>query len=83
MIGNRRDDVVVRVSDSQSIDLRFISQVESYQKTLRTLKSLIHLLKELRSAAPKQNCFLCIIACYDIQNGGSFCFLFKLFDPQK
>ena len=28
-----RDGVVVRASASQSVDLRFISQVESYQKT--------------------------------------------------
>ena len=30
---NRRDGVVVRASASQSVDLGFISQVESYQKT--------------------------------------------------
>ena len=29
----RCDDVVVRASASQSVDLRFISQVESHQKT--------------------------------------------------
>ena len=34
-IFNRRDGVVVRVSVSQSVDLGFISQVESYQKTLK------------------------------------------------
>ena len=32
---NRRDGVVVRASASQSVDLGFISQVESYQKTLK------------------------------------------------
>ena len=31
---NRRDGVVVRASASQSVDLGFISLVESYQKTL-------------------------------------------------
>ena len=31
----RRDGVVVRASVSQSVDLGFISQVESYQKTLK------------------------------------------------
>ena len=31
----RRDDVVVRASASQSVDLGLISQVESYQKTLK------------------------------------------------
>ena len=30
---NRRDDVVVRASALQSVDLGFISQVDSYQKT--------------------------------------------------
>ena len=32
---NRRDGVVVRASASQSVDLGFISLVESYQKTLK------------------------------------------------
>ena len=32
---NRRDDVVVRALASQSVDRRFIFQVESYQKTLK------------------------------------------------
>ena len=32
---HRRDGVMVRVSASQSLDLGFISQVESYQKTLK------------------------------------------------
>ena len=32
---HRRDGVVVRASTSQSVDLGFISQVESYQKTLK------------------------------------------------
>ena len=32
----RRDGVVVRASASQSVDLGFISLVESYQKTLKT-----------------------------------------------
>ena len=32
---NRRDGVVVRESASQSVDLGFISLVESYQKTLK------------------------------------------------
>ena len=32
---NRCDGVVVRVSDSQSVDLRFILHVESYQKILK------------------------------------------------
>ena len=32
---HRRDDVVVRASDSQSVDLGFIPLVESYQKTLK------------------------------------------------
>ena len=31
----RRDDVVVRASASQSVDLGFIPLVESYQKTLK------------------------------------------------
>ena len=35
IIKNRRDGVVVRMSASQSVDLGFISQVESYQKTLK------------------------------------------------
>ena len=34
-IKNRRDGVVVRASASQSVDMGFISQVESYQKTLK------------------------------------------------
>ena len=34
-IDNRRDGVVVRASASQSVDLGFISLVESYQKTLK------------------------------------------------
>ena len=33
--GNRRDGVVVRASALQSVDQRFISQVESYQKTFK------------------------------------------------
>ena len=33
---DRRDGVVVRAFASQSVDLGFISQVESYQKTLKT-----------------------------------------------
>ena len=32
---NRRDGVVVKASTLQSVDLGFISQVESYQKTLK------------------------------------------------
>ena len=32
---DRRDGVVVRASASQSVDLGFISLVESYQKTLK------------------------------------------------
>ena len=32
---NWRDSIVVRASASQSVDLGFISQVESYQKTLK------------------------------------------------
>ena len=32
---NRRDGVVVRASASQSVDLGFISLVQSYQKTLK------------------------------------------------
>ena len=32
---NRRDGVVDRASASQSVDLGFIPQVESYQKTLK------------------------------------------------
>ena len=43
----RRDGVVVRASSSQSIDLRFISQVESYQKTL---ENGIHSFPAWRSA---------------------------------
>ena len=34
---SRCDDVVVRASTSQSVDLGFISQVESYQKTLKKM----------------------------------------------
>ena len=34
-IGDRRDGVVVRASALQSVDLGFISLVESYQKTLK------------------------------------------------
>ena len=43
----RRGDVVVRVSASQSVDLGFISLVESYQKTL---KNGIHSFPAWRSA---------------------------------
>ena len=43
----RRDGVVVRASASQSVDLGFISLVESYQKTL---KNGIHSFPALRSA---------------------------------
>ena len=32
---NRRDDLVVRASASQSVDLRFNPLVESYQKTFK------------------------------------------------
>ena len=32
---NRRDGVVTKASASQSVDLAFIFQVESYQKTLK------------------------------------------------
>ena len=35
--GNRRDGVVVRASPTQSVDLGFISPVESYQKTLKLI----------------------------------------------
>ena len=35
MCSNRRDGVAVRASASQSVDLGFISLVESYQKTLK------------------------------------------------
>ena len=35
-VSSRRDGVVVRASASQSVDLGFISLVESYQKTLKT-----------------------------------------------
>ena len=45
--GNRRDGVVVRASASQSVDLGFISLVESYQKTL---KNGIHSFPAWRSA---------------------------------
>ena len=34
-VTNRRDGVVVRASASQSVDLRFIPLVESYQKTYK------------------------------------------------
>ena len=34
---NRRDGVVVRKSASQLVDMGFISQVESYQKTLKQM----------------------------------------------
>ena len=34
---DRRDGEVVRASASQSVDLGFISQVESYQKTLKKM----------------------------------------------
>ena len=34
-MGYRRDGVVIRASVSQSVDLRLISQVESYQKTFK------------------------------------------------
>ena len=44
---NRRDGVVVRASASQSVDLGFISLVESYQKTL---KNGIHSFPAGRSA---------------------------------
>ena len=44
---NRRDGVVVRASASQSVDLGFISLVESYQKTL---KNGIHSFPAWRSA---------------------------------
>ena len=43
----RRDGVVVRASASQSVDLGFISLVESYQKTL---KNGIHSFPAWRSA---------------------------------
>ena len=44
---NQRDGVVVRASASQSVDLGFISLVESYQKTL---KNGIHSFRAWRSA---------------------------------
>ena len=44
---NQRDGVVVRASALQSIDLGFVSQVESYQKTL---KNGIHSFPIWRSA---------------------------------
>ena len=44
---NRRDSVVVRASASQSVDLGFIFEVESYQKTL---KNDIHGFPAWRSA---------------------------------
>ena len=44
---NRRDGVVVGASASQSVDLGFISLVESYQKTL---KNGIHSFPAGRSA---------------------------------
>ena len=43
----RRDCVMVKASASQSVDLGFISQVESYQKTL---KNAIHSFPAWRSA---------------------------------
>ena len=43
----RRDGVVVRASASQSVDLRFIPLIESYQKTL---KNGIHSFPAWRSA---------------------------------
>ena len=46
-LSNRRDGVVVRASASQSVDLGFISLVESYQKTL---KNGIHSFPAWRSA---------------------------------
>ena len=45
--GNQRDGVVVGASASQSVDLEFISQVSSYQKTL---KNGIHSFPAWRSA---------------------------------
>ena len=45
--GNRRDGVVVKASASQSIDMGFISQVESYQKTF---KNDMHSFPDWRSA---------------------------------
>ena len=44
---HRRDGAVVRLSASQSVDLGFICQVESYQKTL---KNDIHRFAAWRSA---------------------------------
>ena len=44
---HRRDGVVIRASASQSVDLGFIFQVESYQKTL---KNGIHSFPAWRSA---------------------------------
>ena len=44
---SRRDGIVVRVSVSQSVGLRFIFQIESYQKTL---KNGIHTSPAWRSA---------------------------------
>ena len=47
LISHRRDGVVVRAYASQSVDLGFISLVESYQKTL---KNGIHSFPAWRSA---------------------------------
>ena len=44
---SRHDGVVVRASASQSVDMRLIPQVESYQKTI---KNGIHSLPAWRSA---------------------------------
>ena len=40
----RRDDVVVRASALQSVDLGFIPQVESYQKTFKQMIFTVSLL---------------------------------------
>ena len=58
---NQRDGVVVRVSASQSVDLRLIPQVESYQKTL---KNGIHSFPAWRSVhkvwrTSRKACLLC------------------------
>ena len=47
VLNYRRDDVVIRTSASHSVDQGFISQVESYQKTL---KNGIYSFPALRSA---------------------------------
>ena len=47
MMKERRDGVVIRVPDLQSVDLGFIPVVESYQKTL---KNGIHSLPTWSSA---------------------------------